>query len=42
VLVEALKNLTLIDKSECHLVVLPPLFKNFSGAPCRAMAILED
>lgn len=39
VLVEGLINLHLIRGNECDLIVLPPLFKGFSGSPCRAVAI---
>ena len=42
VLLEAVKNLTLIHQDECELIVLPPLFKNFSGAPCRVLAMVEN
>lgn len=38
---EALRNLTLIDRDDCELIVLPPPFKAFSGAPCRAVAVVE-
>lgn len=38
--VEALRNLTLIRGEECEFIVLPPLFRGFAGAPCRAVAIL--
>lgn len=41
VLLEAVKNLTLIDQDECELIILPPPFKDFSGAPCRVVAVLE-
>ncbi len=41
VLLEAVKNLTLIDQDKCELIILPPPFKNFSGAPCRVVAVLE-
>lgn len=40
--VEALSNLTLIEGDGCELIVLPPLFKGFSGAPCRAVAVLDQ
>jgi len=39
VLLEALKNLTLIRGEECDLIVLPPLFNGLSGSPCRAVAV---
>jgi kynurenine formamidase len=42
VLVEGLINLHLIRGNECDLIVLPPLFKGFSGSPCRAVAIQPD
>ena len=42
VLLEALKNLISIDRNECELIVLPPPFKNFSGAPCRVVAVVES
>lgn len=38
---EALRNLTLIDADECELIVLAPPFLGFSGAPCRAVAVVE-
>ena len=38
VLVEGLANLHRIRGKECDLIVLPPLFKGFSGSPCRAVA----
>lgn len=38
VLLECLTNLHRIRGSECELIVLPPLFKGFSGSPCRAVA----
>ena len=41
ILLEALKNLTLIEQEECGLIVLPPPFKNFSGSPCRVVAVIE-
>lgn len=41
VLLEAVKNLTLIDQDKCELIILPPPFKNFSGASCRVVAVLE-
>ena len=39
VLLECLTNLHRIRGSECELIVLPPLFKGFSGSPCRAVAV---
>ena len=39
VLVEGLANLHRIRGKECDLIVLPPLFKGFSGSPCRAVAL---
>lgn len=39
VLLECLTNLHLIRGDECDLIVLPPLFKGFSGSPCRAIAV---
>jgi kynurenine formamidase len=39
VLLECLTNLHLIKGNECDLMVLPPLFKGFSGSPCRAVAV---
>jgi arylformamidase len=39
VLLEALKNLTLIHGQECDIIALPPLFKGLSGSPCRVVAI---
>lgn len=41
VLLEGLKNLDLIGRDVCQLIVLSPPFKNFSGAPCRAVAVVE-
>lgn len=38
---EALKNLTLIPGPSCELIVLVPPFKDFSGGPCRAVAVVE-
>lgn len=38
---EALRNLTRIEGEDCELIVLPPSFKGFSGAPCRAVAVVE-
>jgi kynurenine formamidase len=42
ILLEALKNLTLIEQDECGLIVLPPPFKDFSGSPCRVVAVIEE
>ncbi len=42
VLLECLTNLHRIRGSECELIVLPPLFKGFSGSPCRAVAVQSD
>lgn len=39
VLLECLTNLHRIRGNECDLMVLPPLFKGFSGSPCRAVAV---
>jgi len=39
VLLECLANLHRIRGNECELIVLPPLFKGFSGSPCRAVAL---
>ena len=39
VLVECLANLRRLRGTECELIVLPPLFKGFSGSPCRAVAV---
>ena len=41
VIVESLKNLTLIDRNQCQIIVLPLPIKDFSGAPCRVVAVLE-
>ena len=41
VILESVKNLTLIDRNQCQIIVLPPLIKDLSGAPCRAVAVLE-
>ena len=41
VILESVKNLTLIDRKQCQIIVLPPLIKDLSGAPCRVVAILE-
>ncbi len=42
VLLEGLINLHRLRGNECELIVLPALFKGFSGSPCRAVAIEED
>lgn len=39
VLLEALKNLTLLRRDACDLIALPPLFEGLSGSPCRVVAI---
>jgi arylformamidase len=39
VLLECLANLHGLEGNECELIVLPPLFKGFSGSPCRAVAV---
>jgi len=39
VLLESLRNLTLLRKAECDLIALPPLFKGLSGSPCRVVAV---
>ena len=41
VILESVKNLALIDRNQCQIIVLPPLIKDFSGAPCRVVAVLE-
>jgi arylformamidase len=41
VILESINNLTLIDRDQCRIIVLPPLIKDFSGAPCRVVAVLE-
>jgi len=38
VLLESLRNLTLLRAEECDLIALPPLFKGLSGSPCRVVA----
>jgi kynurenine formamidase len=38
VIVESLKNLSLIDRHECELIILPLPFEDFSGSPCRVVA----
>ena len=42
VLLECLTNLHRIRGNECELIELPPLFKGFSGSPCRAVAVQAD
>ena len=42
VLLECLANLHRLRGNECELIVLPPLFKGFSGSPCRAVAIEKE
>jgi arylformamidase len=42
VIVEAIKGLTLINQDECEVIVLPPMLKGFSGAPCRVLAVVEN
>lgn len=41
VILESVKNLTLINRDQCQIIILPPLIKDFSGAPCRVVAVLE-
>ena len=41
VILESVKNLTSIDRDQCQIIVLPPPIKDFSGAPCRVVAVLE-
>lgn len=41
VILESIKNLTLIDRNQCQVIVLSPPIKGFSGAPCRVVAVLE-
>jgi kynurenine formamidase len=41
VILESVKNLTLIERDQCQIIVLPPPIKDFSGAPCRVIAVLE-
>ena len=38
-LLEGLCNLNRIKGNECELIALPAPFKNFSGAPCRVVAV---
>jgi len=40
VILESVNNLTLIDRDQCQIIILPPLIKEFSGAPCRVVAVL--
>lgn len=42
VIVEAIKGISSITQDECEIMVLPPMFKDFSGAPCRVVATVED
>jgi arylformamidase len=42
ILLEALRNLTLLRGDACELIALPPLFKHLSGAPCRVVAVETD
>jgi kynurenine formamidase len=42
VILESVNNLTLIDRDQCQIIVLPPPIKDFSGAPCRVVAVLEE
>jgi arylformamidase len=42
ILLEALRNLTLLGGDECELIALPPLFSRLSGAPCRVVAVESD
>jgi len=39
VLLEGLRNLTLLRDAECDLIALPPLFRGLSGSPCRVVAV---
>ena len=41
-LLEGLAYLHRLRGKECELIVLPPLFKGFSGSPCRAVAVEKD
>lgn len=41
VILESVKNLTLIDRNQCQIIVLPLPIKGFSGSPCRVVAVLE-
>jgi arylformamidase len=41
VILESVKNLTMIDRYQCQIIVSPPPIKDFSGAPCRVVAVLE-
>ena len=41
VILESLKNLTLIERNQCQIIVLPLPIKDFSGAPCRVIAVLQ-
>ena len=42
VILESVQNLTSIDRDQCQIIILPPLIKDFSGAPCRVVAVLEE
>ena len=39
ILLEGLSSLNQIQGNECELIALPAPFKNFGGAPCRAVAV---
>ena len=41
IILEGVKNLTLIDQDQCRLIVLPLSLRHFSGAPCRVVAAKE-
>ena len=41
IILESVKNLTTIDRNQCQIIVSPPLIKDFSGAPCRVVAVVE-
>ena len=41
VILESVKNLTLINRNQCEITVLPLPIKDFSGAPCRVVALVE-
>ncbi|MCP4152129.1 MAG: cyclase family protein, partial [bacterium] len=42
VIVESLKNLTRIIQPECRLIVLPIRLEGSGGAPCRAVAVIDN
>ncbi len=42
VILESVKNLTLIHRDQCQIIVLPLPLKNFSGAPCRVVVVQEE